>query len=249
MPSKPLPVYVINIDRTYHHFVDILGQAADVAIEVQRIQGVDGSLMPRETWVDVDHRKFVRRHGRTILPGEYGCYRSHLMALDQFVKSGSEAAIIIEDDVSFEADLPARADALRAALPRAEVIKLMNHRWPGFRPLAKTNEGDVVGRCLFGPQGSAAGYIVTRRGAEKLLKSMRVMSLPFDVALERGWDMKLAIFSTGRNLLKFDGARSTTLIGTRSDYRAAKLRPIGRLQAYLFRTSELFRRLAFVLLN
>lgn len=247
MPSKSLPVYVINIDRSYRHFVDILGQAAKAAVTVERVNGIDGSLIPRETWVDVDHKKFVRRHGRTILPGEYGCYRSHLMALRRILESNCEAAIIVEDDVSLEADLPARAKALMTALPRAEVIKLMNHRWSGFRPLAMSEEGDLVGRCLFGPQGSAAGYIVTRTGAEKLLTSLRVMSLPFDVALERGWDMRLAIFSTGSNILKFDNARSSTLIGTRSDYRAVKLRPTGRLQAYLFRTGELFRRLIFVL--
>ncbi|MBB6483951.1 glycosyltransferase family 25 protein [Rhizobium lusitanum] len=244
---QPIPVYLINIDRAVDRLAEIERQSREFGFRFERIDGVDGALIPREQWIDVDHRRFQRRHGRTILPGEYGCYRSHLLALRQFLAEGGETAVIIEDDVALNRDFLDRAISAREAAPTADLIKLVNHRWNGFHALAASPKGDIVGRCLFGPQGSTACYLITRRGAERLLRSLSVMSLPWDVAIERGWDMRLSIFTTRTNVVGFNPLRGSTMVGWRRDYRAAKLSPWRRLPAHLFRTLDFFRRIAYVL--
>lgn len=245
--AQPVPVYLINIDRAADRLAEIQRQSSEFGFRFERVDGVDGALVPREQWTDVDHARFQRRHGRTILPGEYGCYRSHLMALHQFLMGGDEMAVIIEDDVALDGNFLARALAAKEAAPTADLIKLVNHRWGGFRAMTSSQKGDVVGRCLFGPQGSTACYLVTRSGAEKIVRSLAVMSLPWDVAVERGWEMQTSIFSTRTNIVGFSRLQRTTMIGWRRDYRAAKSSPWRRVPAHLFRTWDFFRRIAYVL--
>lgn len=247
MTAQTVPVYLINIDRATERLAEIRRQSDEFGFRFERIDGVDGALIPRDQWTDVDHDRFQRRHGRTILPGEYGCYRSHLQALRQFLASGEAMAIIIEDDVALDADFLARAMAAKEAAPTADLIKLVNHRWNGFRAMMRSRKGDIVGRCLFGPQGSTACYLVTRRGAERIVKSLAVMSLPWDVAVERGWDMQISIFSTRVNIAGFSRLQRTTMIGWRRDYRAAKSSAWRRIPAHIFRTLDFFRRINYVL--
>jgi len=247
MASQPLPVYLINIDRATDRLAEMQRQSDEFGIKIERVDGVDGALLPQEQWIDVDHERFQRRHGRVILPGEYGCYRSHLLALRQFLDGDSPSAIIIEDDIALSGDFLARAQAVQDAAPKAEVIKLVNHRWGGFRATTSSRRGDVVGRCLFGPQGSTACYLVTRSGAEKIVRSLAVMSLPWDVAVERGWDMRASIYTTRTNIAGFSPLQRTTMIGWRRDYRAAKSSALRRIPAHIFRTVDFFRRIAYVL--
>jgi len=247
IPAQIVPVYLINIDRAAERLAEIRRQSDEFGFRFERIDGIDGALIPRDQWVDVDHDRFQRRHGRTILPGEYGCYRSHLQALRQFLASDDSMAVIIEDDVALDADFLARAMAAKDAAPTADLIKLVNHRWNGFRAMMRSRKGDIVGRCLFGPQGSTACYLVTRHGAEKIVKSLAVMSLPWDVAVERGWDMQISIFSTRTNIAGFSRLQRTTMIGWRRDYRAAKASAWRRIPAHIFRTLDFFRRINYVL--
>lgn len=247
MLAQPMPVYLINIDRAADRLAEIERQSGEFGFRFERVDGVDGALTPREQWVDVDHLRFQRRHGRTILPGEYGCYRSHLLALRRFLADGGDVAVVIEDDVALDADFLGRAVAAKEAAPTADLIKLVNHRWGGFRAMTNSLKGDVVGRCLFGPQGSTACYLVTRSGAEKIVRSLAIMSLPWDVAVERGWDMKTSIFATRNNIVGFSRLQKSTMIGWRRDYRAAKSSALRRIPAHLFRTVDFFRRIAYVL--
>ncbi|WFS00181.1 glycosyltransferase family 25 protein [Rhizobium tumorigenes] len=244
---QPLPVYLINIARATERLQQVCSRGRELGIAIELVEGVDGLLVPEAQWVDVDQKRFGNRHGRRILPGEYGCYRSHLLALRQFIASGNEAAVIIEDDIALDGEFMARALAASRAVPDADMIKLVNHRWKGFRFHARSECGDTIGRCLFGPQGSTACYLVTRRGAEKIARSLAVMSLPWDVAIERGWDMDISVFSSKSNLVGFNKSQRETMIGRRRDYRAAKLAAWRRLPAHLFRTVDFFRRLAYVL--
>jgi glycosyl transferase family 25 len=124
----------------------------------------------------------------------------------------------------------------------ARLVKLVNHRLVGFKPIHETSENDVVGRCMHGPQGSAACYIVNRKAAKKLLTTLKPMLLPYDVALERGWSTGVETFTTFENLVDFSPHRADTTIGKRVHYRAVKRHPLLRLTSHWFRTCDQVRR-------
>lgn len=244
VPASPLLIYVINLDRCSERWERMRGQAVQYGLNIVRVAAVDGRTVTEDARVDFHPRSFVTHNGRKILAGEYGCYRSHLMALQTFVDSGDAMAIIMEDDVDLNERLIGRAMAAVDAVSVTEgsVIKLANHRKVGFRPIADTTQGDIVGRCLHGPQGSAACYIVTRAAALTLLQTMIPMRLPYDVALERGWSTGVATFSIEDNLVEFSPHRRDTTIGKRVHYRAVKKHFMLRTTAHWFRTHDQLRR-------
>lgn len=235
-------IYVINLDRSPQRWERLHGQAGRFGLNVIRIAAVDGATVPESDWVGFDPRQFMYHNGRKSLPGEYGCYRSHMMALQRFVESGDEAGLIIEDDLDLNPQLIPRALAALKAVPGAGLVKLVSHRRTAFRPASRTTENDVIGRCLHGPQGSAACYAVTRRAAQALLIALKPMQLPYDVALERGWATGVETFSTQTDLAGFSPFRRETTIGTRASYRATKKHFMLRMTTHWFRTHDQIRR-------
>lgn len=238
-----LPVLLINIDRAVERRQLIEGQAAELGIDLQRVEGVDGAKIPLEDWVDADRELFLKRNGRPLMIGEYGCYKSHLKAFQQLIDRGAPAALIIEDDVALSADLMRRAKSALESVPDGCVVKLVNHRTLAFRHLFTTSMGDRIGLSRFGPQGSAACYLMTAGAARKLLGPLKVQSLPFDMALERVWHHKVPVYTAEASFLGFGDLRTQTFIASRADYREQKLRGFAKIPTHLFRVKEALSRL------
>ncbi len=239
-----LPVYAINLDRSVKRWENLSASAAAAGMELTRIAAVDGKAIPADQRQNVSEKTFRNLSGRGMRPGEYGCYQSHLAALRQLLNDNVPAGIIVEDDIRFPPDFMARAQAVLAACPQAEVIKLVNHRVRGFRAFGRSQLGDRVGRCLHGPQGSAACYLVSASGARKLLEAMGEMILPFDVDLERGWKTGAATFTVERDLAALDRTDGSE-IGTRADYRKSRSTTVKRIPTHLFRIFDYVSRMLY----
>ncbi|WP_159949859.1 glycosyltransferase family 25 protein [Rhizobium sp. 18065] len=240
-------IYVINLARSRARWDGLSQRAYELGVTLERVEGVDGAALAKGARSDLDMKHFLRENGRTVLPGEYGCYRSHILAVSTFLASNYDAAIILEDDVELAVGLIERAIAIREAMPDADLVKLLNHRTKWFRKTATSRLGDEIGRSIHGPQGSAACYLITRAGAEKILKSMQVMRYPVDVALERGWHTGLAVFTVRDNVLNLSPASKTTEIATRDDYRIGKFRGPRRTITHLLRALDYIRRIRYCL--
>jgi len=240
-----IPTFVINLDRSVDRWKAISesGERADLAVE--RVPAVDaGSLTAPFPGLDVE--KFMRYHGRRPLPGEYGCYRSHLAALEIVANGQHDLAIIAEDDVLFEPDIGDRARRIMSAEPGIELLKLVNHRTKGFISAGRV-AGDEFGRCLHGPQGSSACYAVTKSGAKRLHAALQTMWLPYDAAFERGWSTGVATYTVRKPLVTFQPLQAETTIAARSGYAKARLPAYRRLPVLLFRAGEYAKRGAYAL--
>lgn len=206
------PIYVINMKSAHKRWEHVQNSAKVANLNIFRVDAVDGNSIPKDEWVDIDHEDFLLNTARNIFPGEYGCYRSHILALEIFVASDEEHGIILEDDILLNGELLERVKNIIAATNEFDVVKLVNHRASGFITLATTPKGDNIGRTLFGPQGSAAAYLVSKAGALKILKSLRKMSVPWDVALEKHGETGANILSVKENILEFSQERSISNI-------------------------------------
>ncbi|WP_242218901.1 glycosyltransferase family 25 protein [Shinella zoogloeoides] len=239
-----LRIYAINLDRSIDRWNVLSRQAEALGLPLSRVPGHNGAAILPEDRIDCDMRAFERNNGRTILPGEYGCYRSHLEALAAFYQTGEPVGVIVEDDIELSADLLVRAGSAVEALPEADVIKLFNHRIVGFKRAVVSRTGDEIGRTMHGPQGSAACYVVTHLGAERLIEGLKIMEYPWDVALERGWASGVRIYTTRQDVAS--PTRDGTTIATQSAYRASKFPWWKRLRTYGIRIVEAARRIAYV---
>ncbi|MGV1790118.1 glycosyltransferase family 25 protein [Rhizobium sp. A37_96] len=240
--AQKIRIYVINLDRSRDRWKRLCNQAVEYDLHITRVPAIDGRVIADEDRVDFHPHSFIYHNGRKLLPGEYGCYRSHLLALEQFVASGDKMAIIMEDDIELNERLIPRAIAAMESVQGTRLVKLVNHRLVGFKQICRTTENDIIGRCMHGPQGSAACYIVNRKAAQKLLTTLKPMILPYDVALERGWSTGVETFTTLEGLVDFSPHRADTTIGKRVHYRAVKRHSLLRLTAHWFRTCDQLRR-------
>lgn len=242
------PVYAINLAGSNERWETLkasVGQNAP-GMMLHRVEAVDGRLPEHAQREHADLPLFTKRCGRTMLPGEYGCYRSHIRALEAFLASGAMLALITEDDIAFAPDTEVRLRAIVKAHPSLEILKVMNHRNTTFLTLGTTSEGDEVGVTWHGPQGSSAGYLVSREAARKLLERASVMSLPIDVALERSWDHGAVVLATRSNVLEFSPhSRRSAISG--SGYRSTKFPWYRRIPTAIFRTIDHIQRTTFAI--
>lgn len=244
--GEMLPTLVINLARSTERWARIAESGRDTGLDVQRVPAVEGAQTPAGLRSDLDAAKFQRNHGRQVLAGEYGCYQSHLRALQTVVDQGYELAIIAEDDICLNGDLEKRVRAMFQASPSIDLLKLVNHRVTGFVRYGTSSLGDEFGRCLHGPQGSAACYAVTQKGARQLLPALKPMWLPYDLALERGWSTGVRTFTARLALVEFEEAnRLDTTIATRKQYREVKLSRFKRWSVLKFRARDYVSRIAY----
>lgn len=237
-----LPILVINLDRSRERWVEVAASADRTGLDLRRVAAVDGTGIPAEMRHGLDREKFRFSNGRDVLPGEYGCYRSHLEALRMVVDEGHDLAIIAEDDISLNPELKDRVQAIFDAQPTMDILKLVNHRTRGFIRYGVSARGDAFGRCLHGPQGSAACYAVTGKGARTLLDTLEPMWLPYDIALERGWATGASTFTTLHPLVEFGSNRQETLIATRQQYHDVKMPRIKRVGTLMSRGVDYIAR-------
>ncbi len=243
-----LSTCVINLDRSKERWAKISESTRNTGLDLQRLPAVDGrdfaGDFPNR---NLDQRLFRQRHGRKVLAGELGCYLSHLAALARVAASDAEVTIIAEDDVLFTPDLERRVRAIFAAGPQIELLKLVNHRTSAFLRHGRSALGDEFGRCLHGPQGSAACYALTPAGAAKLLAALDTMWLPYDIAFERGWSTGVATYTTRQPLIRFQPDQAATTIATRIEYRNSKLPKIGQFKVLAFRAGDYVRRVVYAM--
>jgi len=182
-------IYVINLDRDVERMASIRANLDALGLPFERLSAVMGKDVPE--WEKlVDLRAYAWRN-RLDKPraGEVGCYLSHLKAMETFLRTDAPWCVILEDDVEV---LPACVDVLRALSEKDDwdLVKLFN-----FHSGMPVKKRDLVGGhrlvAHLTRTTSSAAYVVNRRAAESLLKSMRPISEQVDHALDRPWETGL----------------------------------------------------------
>lgn len=241
-----VPVYVINLARSRDRWERLQKSADAFSLDLRRVEAVEGKLLQPDELGNFDDAGFRRYHGKIALPAEIGCYFSHIRGLEMIAAAPEPFAVLVEDDVVF---MPAFQPFVEKATKISgwDVIKLVNHRTAAFRSFRQVDDAFAIGRCLHGPLGSAAAYLVTREGAAKLLATIRLMQLPFDVALERGWSGNYEIFTTDKPVVNLAPGMVSTIAQGRSAYAKKRLPPYKRLTTLFFRTADYIRRIVYAL--
>lgn len=239
-PAATIPVFVINLDRSPDRYARVAESAARNGIEIERVAGIDGATLDLGSLPGVDTRTFSRVNGRPMLPGEAGCYLSHMKAIRAFLENGAETALICEDDVDFtDETMPFLRDL--AQFDGWDIVKLFSFRARGFCRHGRTEQGFAIGRCLAGPVGSSAAYAISRDGAARFLTSLDPMIVPYDVALERGWHGSVRFFMTERRAIKLQPEQASTI----SDGYSGKYPFYRRIGTLMFRAVEYAQRMRF----
>lgn len=121
-----LAIYLINLDRATARREAALAQLAALGLAAEIVPAVDGATLTPAQLASYDRAGALAKSGRTLSVGEIGCYLSHVDCARRFLASGADHALVLEDDFSADADLPAFLDALADHLARRDDWDLVN---------------------------------------------------------------------------------------------------------------------------
>ncbi len=183
-----LPVFVINLPHSVERrqrcarALDALGLSYEL---VTAIDGHDLGDLPLLTTYQPHLRRALTR-------GEVGCLESHLAVLSRIVRENLPIACVCEDDAQLNDDCAEVFRALETSAAGArrmhwDVLLLGHHsarRTPGEGAATCLWSSPLTGRRRVARVAEFAmgayAYMVTRRGAERLLASARPLRMPMD---------------------------------------------------------------------
>lgn len=209
-----LPIFYINLDKDLERRQRMEAQVASFDLKARRLSAV--------WWTHWDDKEQARHHSpalnlqqyfKPLGNGEKGCYGSHLEACSQLLGSTALAAVVLEDDVRLLPAFPAVLQAI-AALPAEgwDMIKLFGRTNEKIRqraPLGQTGLELIVYQRV---PSFAAGYVISRAGAEKILASRVPFGRPVDVDFRFWFENDLRIFGVFPSVVALDDTSADSSI-------------------------------------
>ncbi|NRG17635.1 glycosyltransferase family 25 protein [Rhizobiales bacterium] len=157
-----IKAFFINLDRRRDRLDRMSRQFAAAGISALRWPAKDGNSLSRE-----ERSLFDKTN---LGPSQIGCFLSHVAIWKWLLASNENAVAVFEDDLAISTRLKHLLEDDSWLAPDAEIIRLetalRQTRLTGIRPSGI--KGFSIGRLRKRAYGTG-GYIVTRRGAERLL--------------------------------------------------------------------------------
>jgi GR25 family glycosyltransferase involved in LPS biosynthesis len=164
---KKLPIYVISLDEDTarrDHLLGRLQMAGETDVTVIR------ALLGR-TLCDAAYSVLTQDIHRQLGKGTLGCFLSHVSAWERVAASENEAAIVLEDDVTFSSFEPLNFVNLPPGLDILFISDRMSLREPDLFPLAVRPTIRLLEFLDSTHAMGGDGYVLTRSGAHKLLRA------------------------------------------------------------------------------
>ncbi len=171
-----MDVYVINLDRQTERLRWMERGLAAAGVSFRRVRAVDAThLAPAFI------RRMTERNSRELTRYEIALVMSHRKAWRALLRSPASHGVVFEDDVHIGRDFAALLAAIDAGDVAFDIVKLES---VGERVLIDFGDacriaGRQLGRLRSAYMG-AAGYVINRRAAAKLLEVTRTMAVPAD---------------------------------------------------------------------
>jgi len=237
-----LHTWVINLDRAPDRLARITRQMQRLALPFTRLPAVDARAMQASERAALDEPAYRRKHGMTPVLGELGCYLSHVRAMQCFLASPAEFALVLEDDVLLHDSLPAVLQGLVRHAERWDMVKLSAVHSGTPVPVLRVAPGHALAVMLSRCTGSSA-YLINRRAAQAYVQGLLPMSLPYDHVFDQGWRFGLKVRLVTPTPCGHDDQIASTIVapaGTRRKFHWTQ-----RLPAFAYRLGNESRRLAY----
>lgn len=174
-----MKVFVINLERSVARREFMGEQLQNQGLEFEFIQAVDGLKLSDEYLKDIcDFEAMKLSRPWLLKKGVYGCALSHLAIYKRMVEDNIPFACVFEDDVILDAALKKCLVEIKDIIKYNEVILLFTQNNHTPITFSKINVTKLSGnQMVLYPMasymlGSAAGYIITKDAAEKMLNEV-----------------------------------------------------------------------------
>ena len=237
-----LQTWVINLDRAPERLARIGAQLQRLELPFTRLAAVDALTLTADQRASLDEAGYRRKHGMTPVPGELGCYLSHVQAMHAFLASGAQFALILEDDALLHNSLPAVLQGLMDKADRWDVAKLSAVHSGTPVTYAVVAPGHRLAVMLSRCTGSSA-YLLNRRAAQSYAEGLLPMSLPYDHVFDQGWQFGIKFRLVTPTPCGHDDQIASSIVAPVGASR--KFHWARRLPAYAYRLGNEWRRLVY----
>jgi GR25 family glycosyltransferase involved in LPS biosynthesis len=183
-------VYVINLDKDKERLESVTTQLNSEKIKFERFPAINGSTIQKDSRLTEFCNSFCTN-------GVKGCALSHRTIWENLVKNEYEAVCIFEDDVILNEDFNNHLQLLWGSIPNDyDIVYLGNHFYCGdtstynqftTKLFNVKNTEHSVGVLKVAGCGGFHGYIISKKGALKLLKSQTNFHIDIDI-MQQGLD-------------------------------------------------------------
>ena len=234
--------WVINLDRAPERLARITAQLQRLGLPFHRLAAVDARSLAPEQLALLDEPGYRHKHGMLPVLGELGCYLSHVHAMQAFLASSAEFALVLEDDVLLHSSLPAVLQGLAQHPARWDMCKLSAVHSGTPQPFLEVAPGHQLAVMLSRCTGSSA-YAINRPAAQAYLQQLLPMSLPYDHVFDQGWRFGLKVRLVTPTPCGHDQAIATTIVPPAGVQR--KFAWYRRWGTYAYRLKNEAARLAY----
>jgi GR25 family glycosyltransferase involved in LPS biosynthesis len=229
-----LGIFAVNLDRSPDRWVTIQEHFGHLPWPLYRTPALDARRDPDAVLAVRGQKLALPPDGVGWNPYRYrvfslveeACLVGHMLAWRQFLQSGHERGLILEDDAEPYGDFEGAVRALLEDGPAIDVVKLEGTpaRATGrlaipIRPLGKAHR---LVRSLR-PRSGGAAYILTRPAAERLLQRIGRLLMPVDDFLWSSGRHGLDVAHVSPWLVMQSGVVST-MVADRAPHRHVKRR-------------------------
>lgn len=172
--------YYINLARRTDRRAIMEQRFADLGLEHDRVE----ALTPDAITSEQRERYCNPAEHAWQSEGELACSLSHLQAMHQFLSTPAPYAAIFEDDAVLAPSLPALLEQFEQAAPQVDILRLetTNTRMR-LLPRGDAQIGEFAIHRMLSTGGAAAGYVMSRKGAARVLAGEEVLFDLTDQAL------------------------------------------------------------------
>lgn len=244
-----LDVQLINLDGSDARLTRATAALQAAGIPFRRLPAFDGRGKRPEDLPLYDPAAAMRSFGRKMTGGEIGCFLSHLEAARQFLQTGADYGLVLEDDLSIATpDAGPVLTGLLDALPEVSADKVWHVANLGRAApevsshLGPVAPGHLLVRAHLFPVTTTA-ILWSREGAAAFVHDVQRIDMPVDQwlrcwasAADTGLAVNPALFGTSGAESEIDASASRSK-SVRRGPRYAIARKL-----WLWRNTRLARR-------
>jgi len=173
--KKKIKISVINLARSQERREHINNKMDFVSLSFDFFEAIDGSNIPKHTF------------SKVLTTNEIGCALSHYAIYEELISSHDEFRLVLEDDVEFDETLIKFLENL-SKLPDDFDVILLGHHPIKTRAraclMSYWRRTKIFDKYVLGfpvePVCGGYGYLISQKGAMKLVKNKGNIEYPVD---------------------------------------------------------------------
>lgn len=177
-----MKIFIISLKKEIERRAFVSDQLKNLGLEFEFVDAVWGKDVYEDPSV-YDKNKALKIELRNLNPGEVGCSLSHQKAYKKIIDQKLDYACIMEDDASLSSDVPEILRHIEKIIEPNQLIQMERcdvYSKKNMKNLFKDYKLVHPKMIKYGSMCQAAGYVITKEAAQKILDINFPVYVPAD---------------------------------------------------------------------